>query len=207
MVPTTYTTAIPQRTTFVNLWLRAGVASVKFVLFSALVTFAMSRIVLPPSISASTHYHAMVKEEFKKKREKRNLMQKVTPFLWFDDEAEEAAKFYTSIFKNSKIGRIARYGKEGFEVHHRQLGAVMTVEFEIDGQKFVALNGGPEFKFTEAVSFAVDCKTQAEVDMFWKKVTEGGGESVGGWLKDKYGLSSQITPTHLCEMLAANGLK
>ena len=147
-------------------------------------------------------YHAMMKEEFKKKREKRNLMQKVTPFLWFDDEAEEAAKFYTSIFKNSKIGKIARYGKEGFEVHGRQPGTVMTVEFEIDGQKFVALNGGPQFKFTEAVSFAVDCKTQEEVDMLWKKLTEGGEESVCGWLKDKYGLSWQITPTVLGEMLA-----
>jgi len=147
-------------------------------------------------------YHAMVKEEFKKKREKRNLMQKVTPFLWFDDEAEEAAKFYTSIFKNSRIGKITRYGKDGFEVHGRQPGTVMTVEFEIDGQKFVALNGGPQFKFTEAVSFAVDCKTQEEVDMLWKKLTEGGEESVCGWLKDKYGLSWQITPTVLGEMLA-----
>jgi predicted 3-demethylubiquinone-9 3-methyltransferase (glyoxalase superfamily) len=129
-------------------------------------------------------------------------MQKITPFLWFDDEAEEAAKFYTSTFKNSKIGKITRYGKEGYEVHGRQPGTVMTVEFEIDGQKFVALNAGPQFKFTEAVSFAVDCKTQEEVNMLWKRLTEGGEESVCGWLKDKYGLSWQITPTVLAEMLA-----
>ncbi len=129
-------------------------------------------------------------------------MQKITPFLWFDGKAEEAARFYTSIFKNSKIGKIARYGKEGFEVHKRQPGTVMTVEFEIDGQKFVALNGGPEFKFTEAVSFAVDCKTQREVDELWQKLAEGGEESVCGWLKDKFGLSWQITPTVLGEMLS-----
>jgi predicted 3-demethylubiquinone-9 3-methyltransferase (glyoxalase superfamily) len=129
-------------------------------------------------------------------------MPKITPFLWFDGKAEEATKFYTSIFKNSKIGKITRYGKEGYEVHGRPAGTVMTVEFEIDGQKFVALNGGPEFKFTEAVSFAVDCKSQEEVDMFWDKLTEGGEESVRGWLKDKYGLSWQITPTVLGEMLS-----
>ena len=129
-------------------------------------------------------------------------MQKITPFLWFDGKAEEAAKFYTSIFKNSKIGKIARYGKEGYEVHGKVAGTVMTVEFEIEGQKLVALNGGPEFKFTEAVSFAVDCKTQKEVDEYWQKLTEGGEESVCGWLKDKYGLSWQITPTVLGEMLA-----
>lgn len=129
-------------------------------------------------------------------------MQKITPFLWFDGKAEEAAKFYASIFKNSNIGKITRYGKEGYEVHRRPAGTVMTVEFQIDGQKFVALNGGPEFKFTEAVSFAVGCKSQEEVDMFWKKLGEGGQESVCGWLKDRYGLSWQITPTILSEMLA-----
>ncbi len=128
-------------------------------------------------------------------------MQKITPFLWFDGKAEEAAKFYASIFKNSNIGKITRYGKEGYEVHRRPAGTVMTVEFQIDGQKFVALNGGPEFKFTEAVSFAVGCKSQEEVDMFWEKLGEGGEESVCGWLKDRYGLSWQITPTILGEML------
>ncbi len=130
-----------------------------------------------------------------------SLMQKITPFLWFDDEAEEAAKFYMSIFKNSKIGKITRYGKEGYEVHGRPAGTVMTVEFQIDGQKFVALNGGPQFKFTEAVSFSVDCKTQKEVDEFWEKLTEGGEGGACGWLKDKFGLSWQINPTILGEML------
>lgn len=134
-------------------------------------------------------------------------MQKITPFLWFDGKAEEAAKFYTSVFKDSKIGKITRYGKEGFEVHRKPAGTVMTVEFEIDGQKFVALNAGPEFKFNEAVSFAVNCKTQKEVDELWQKLTEGGEESVCGWLKDKYGLSWQITPTVLGEMLADKDLR
>jgi len=128
-------------------------------------------------------------------------MQKISPFLWFDDNAEEAAKFYTSIFKNSKIGKISRYGKEGYEIHRRPAGTVMTVEFEIDGQKFIALNGGPQFKFTEAVSFSVDCKTQDEVDELWEKLTDGGEEAACGWLKDKYGLSWQINPTILGEML------
>jgi predicted 3-demethylubiquinone-9 3-methyltransferase (glyoxalase superfamily) len=129
-------------------------------------------------------------------------MPKITPFLWFDGNAEEAAKFYTSVFKNSKIEKTTRYGKEGYEVHGRPAGTVMTVEFQIDGQKFVALNGGPGFKFNEAVSFVVDCKSQEEVDIFWEKLTEGGEESMCGWLKDKYGLSWQITPTVLGEMLA-----
>ncbi len=128
-------------------------------------------------------------------------MQKVTPFLWFDDKAEEAAKFYTSIFKNSKIGKITRYGKEGCEIHGRAAGTVVTVEFQIDGQKFIALNGGPQFKFKEAVSFSVDCKTQEEVDEFWEKLTEGGEEGVCGCLKDKFGLSWQINPAILGEML------
>ena len=128
-------------------------------------------------------------------------MPKVTPFLWFNDQAEEAAKLYTSIFKNSKIGKITRYGKEGREVHGRQAGSVMTVEFELDGQKIIALNGGPQFKFTEAVSFSVDCKSQQEVDTYWAKLTEDGEESMCGWLKDKFGLSWQINPTVLGEML------
>jgi len=129
-------------------------------------------------------------------------MQKITPFLWFDDQAEEAAKFYTSVFKNSKIGKITRYGKEGYEVHGKKAGTAMTVEFEIDGQKIIALNGGPQFKFTEAISFSVDCKSQEEVDELWEKLTKGGEEGACGWLKDKYGLSWQINPTVLSEMLA-----
>src|SRR2546426_6207714 len=100
--------------------------------------------------------------------------QKVTPCLWFDTQAEEAAKFYASVFKNSKLGKISRYGKEGFEVHGKKAGTVMTVEFEIAGQKFLALNGGPHFRFNEAVSFQVHCETQAEIDYFWSKLAEGG---------------------------------
>ncbi len=122
-------------------------------------------------------------------------MQKITPCLWFDSQAEEAANFYTSIFKNSKIGSITRYGKEGYEIHGREPGTVLTVEFELEGQKFTALNGGPIFKFNEAISFVVNCKTQKEIDYYWEKLTaDGGQESVCGWLKDKYGLSWQIIP-------------
>jgi len=123
--------------------------------------------------------------------------------LWFDSQAEEAASFYTSVFKNSKIGRSTRYGKEGFEVHGQPEGKVLTVEFEIDGQAFTALNGGPAFKFNEAVSFQVHCETQAEVDYFWGKLSEGGDEKAQqcGWLKDKYGVSWQIVPTALMRML------
>jgi len=129
-------------------------------------------------------------------------MQKVTPFLWFDDEAEEAVKFYTAIFKNSKTGRILRYDKETAKASGRPTGSVLTIEFEIEGQKFVALNGGPQFKFSESVSFAVNCETQEEVDYFWQKLTaDGGEESQCGWLKDKFGLSWQITPTVLIDML------
>lgn len=124
-------------------------------------------------------------------------MPKITPFLWFDGQAEEAAKFYVSVFKNSKILRVTRYGDAG----PGPKGSVMTVEFELDGEEFTALNGGPEFKFTEAVSFTVHCKTQAEVDEFWNKLSAGGKEVECGWLKDKYGLSWQITPDILSEML------
>ena len=128
-------------------------------------------------------------------------MQKITPFLWFDDQAEEAVKFYTSIFKNSRIGKIARYGEEGEQIAGRPKGSVMTVEFQLDGQRFVALNGGPHFKFTEAISFVVNCKTQAEVDRFRRKLSAGGKEVQCGWLTDKYGLSWQIVPTVLGELL------
>jgi predicted 3-demethylubiquinone-9 3-methyltransferase (glyoxalase superfamily) len=126
---------------------------------------------------------------------------KIIPFLWFDNQAEEAAKFYVSIFKNSKMGKLSRYGKEGFEVHGRPAGSVMTAEFEIEGIKFVALNGGPHFKFTEAVSFQILCETQAEVDYFWSKLAAGGQEGQCGWLKDKFGLSWQVTPDALPQML------
>jgi predicted 3-demethylubiquinone-9 3-methyltransferase (glyoxalase superfamily) len=129
-------------------------------------------------------------------------MQKITPFLWFDNQAEEAAKFYTSAFKNSKIGRILHYDEASAKAAGRPAGSVLTVEFEIEGQKFTALNGGPQFKFNESVSFVVNCKTQEEVDYFWEKLTsDGGEESACGWLKDKFGLSWQITPTILIDML------
>jgi len=129
-------------------------------------------------------------------------MQKITPFLWFDDQAEEAVKFYTSIFKNSRVGKISRYGKAGEQASGRPAGSVMTVEFQLDGQEFVALNGGPHFKFTEAVSFVVNCRTQAELDRIWKKLSAGGKEVQCGWLKDKYGLSWQIVPAVLGELLS-----
>ena len=125
-------------------------------------------------------------------------MQKITPFLWYDDKAEEAANFYVSIFKNSKVLSVTRYEEAGAQASGRPKGSAMTVEFELEGQKFVGLNGGPHFKFTEAVSFLVNCETQEEVDYFWEKLTaDGGAESQCGWLKDKYGLSWQIVPTIL----------
>jgi len=128
-------------------------------------------------------------------------MQKITPFLWFDDKAEEAAKFYTSVFKDSKILSVARYDDAGAKASGRPKGSVMTAEFVIEGQRFVALNGGPVFKFTPAVSFAVDCKDQQEVDRLWSKLTEGGKEVQCGWLEDKYGVSWQIIPSVLSKML------
>ena len=125
-------------------------------------------------------------------------MQKIVPSLWFDTEAEEAAKFYTSIFRNSKIGSIARYGSAG----PRPKGMVMTVDFQLDGQDFNAINGGPDFKFTEATSLLVNCQNQAEVDDLWKKLGDGGEPGPCGWLKDKFGLSWQIVPVALGEMLS-----
>lgn len=124
-------------------------------------------------------------------------MQKITPFLWYDDKAEEAMNFYVSIFKNSKVLGATRYGEAG----PGPKGTVMAVEFQLEGQKFVAINGGPHFKFTEAISFVVNCETQEEVDYFWGKLSEGGAESQCGWLKDKYGLSWQVVPTISIEML------
>jgi len=127
--------------------------------------------------------------------------RKITPFLWFDTQAEEAAKFYTAIFDNSRIKRINRYGKAGHETHGKEAGSVMTVEFEIEGQPFVALNGGPHFKFSEAVSFQVTCETQGEIDYFWSRLSEGGEEGPCGWLKDRYGLSWQVVPAVLPQLL------
>jgi predicted 3-demethylubiquinone-9 3-methyltransferase (glyoxalase superfamily) len=124
-------------------------------------------------------------------------MQTITPFLWFDGQAEEAMNFYASIFKNSKIGKVSRYGDAG----PGPKGSVMTAEFELDGQKFMALNGGPLFKFNESISFSVNCDTQQEVDELWGRLLEGGTESQCGWLKDKFGLSWQIIPSALMQML------
>jgi predicted 3-demethylubiquinone-9 3-methyltransferase (glyoxalase superfamily) len=124
-------------------------------------------------------------------------MQRINPFLWFNDNAEEAMNFYASVFKNSKVLGVSRYGDAG----PGPKGTVMAVEFQLEGQKFVAINGGPQFKFTEAISFVVNCDSQEEVDYFWEKLSEGGSESQCGWLKDKYGLSWQIVPTISIEML------
>src|SRR5713226_9390457 len=128
-------------------------------------------------------------------------IQKITPFLWFDSQAEDAAKFYVSIFKGSKIRGVTRYDEEGAKAAGRPKGSVMTVAFELDGQEFVALNGGPMFKFTEAISFVVNCETQKEVDHFWEKLSAGGQEVQCGWLKDRFGVTWQVVPTVLSEML------
>ena len=130
-------------------------------------------------------------------------IQKITPFLWFDNQAEEAVSFYTSIFKNSKIVNITRYGEEGAKASGRPKGTVMTMAFQLDGQEFVALNGGPHSKFTEAISFVVNCKSQDEVDYYWEKLSRGGDTKAQqcGWLKDKYGVSWQIVPKVLGELL------
>jgi predicted 3-demethylubiquinone-9 3-methyltransferase (glyoxalase superfamily) len=130
-------------------------------------------------------------------------MPKITPFLWFDTQAEEAAKFYTSIFKNSEIVSVARYGEAG----PGPKGSVMTVAFKLDGQDFVALNGGPQFQFTLAISFVVNCKTQEEVDYFWRRLSEGGKTDRCGWLKDKFGLSWQVVPTIMGELLQDKNAK
>jgi predicted 3-demethylubiquinone-9 3-methyltransferase (glyoxalase superfamily) len=129
--------------------------------------------------------------------------QPIAPCLWFDKQAEEAARFYTGIFKNSKLGKISRYGEAGREVHGQAPGTVMTVEFELNGQPFTALNGGPQFKFSEAISFQIMCETQEEIDYYWDRLAQGGDPSaqVCGWVKDKYGLSWQVTPSVLAEMM------
>ena len=131
------------------------------------------------------------------------VVQRITPCLWFDDQAEEAARFYTGIFRNSKIVTITRYSDAGQEIHGKPAGAVMVVAFELDGQTFTALNGGPIFKFTEAISFQIHCDTQEEVDYYWGKLSQGGDpkDQVCGWLKDQYGASWQVVPTVLPELL------
>jgi predicted 3-demethylubiquinone-9 3-methyltransferase (glyoxalase superfamily) len=128
-------------------------------------------------------------------------MQRITPFLWFDNQAEEAVNFYTSVFKNSKILSVTRYGEAGAKAAGRPKGSVMTVVFELGGQEFIALNGGPVFTFSPAISFVVNCETQEEVDELWEKLSEGGEKEQCGWLKDKYGVSWQIVPTVLGEMM------
>jgi predicted 3-demethylubiquinone-9 3-methyltransferase (glyoxalase superfamily) len=128
--------------------------------------------------------------------------QKMSICLWFDDQAEEAAIFYTSIFKHSAIGKISRYGKEGFEIHKRPEGSAMVVTFRLNDMEFIALNGGPLFRFNEAISIVVNCETQDEIDHFWDRLTEGGKESQCGWLKDKYGVSWQIVPTILGKLMS-----
>src|SRR5687767_9863337 len=137
------------------------------------------------------------------RRDAMPVSQRITPCLWFDDQAEEAAAFYTSIFRNSKIVKVTRYGEAGREIHGRRAGTVMTVEFELDGQSFTALNGGPIFKFNEAISLQVICETQEELDYYWEKLSEGGDKTAQqcGWLKDKYGLSWQVVPRVLIEMI------
>ena len=131
-----------------------------------------------------------------------SLTQKVTPCLWFDTQAEEAANFYTSVFANSRIKQISRYGNAGQDVHGKQAGSVMMVAFELEGQTFTALNGGPQFKFSEAISFQVMCDSQDEIDHFWEKLSDGGQEGPCGWLKDKYGLSWQVVPSALPQLIS-----
>ena len=130
--------------------------------------------------------------------------RRIAPCLWFDGRAEEAASFYTAIFPNSKVGRVSRYGEAGHEVHGRKPGSVMTVAFELDGQPFTALNGGPQFRFNEAISFQIDCESQSEVDAYWEKLSKGGDPKAQqcGWLKDKFGVSWQVVPRVLIELMA-----
>ena len=138
------------------------------------------------------------------KQKRARKSQPITPFLWFDGTAEKAAKQYVSIFKGSRILHVARYGKAGAEVSGRKAGSVMTVVFELNGQRFIALNGGPIYKFTEAVSFVVSCSTQAEVDHYWKRLTAGGEPGCCGWLKDRYGVSWQVVPDCLGSLIGGD---
>jgi predicted 3-demethylubiquinone-9 3-methyltransferase (glyoxalase superfamily) len=131
-----------------------------------------------------------------------SLQQKISPCLWFDTQAEDAVNFYVSVFKNGRIKQVSRYGKAGREVHGKEPGSVMVVAFEIEGLTFTALNGGPQFKFDEAVSFQISCDSQDEIDHFWSKLSEGGKEGPCGWLKDKFGLSWQVVPSELPQLLS-----
>lgn len=133
-------------------------------------------------------------------------LQKIIPNLWFNNEAEQAVNFYTSVLRNSGIGKISRYGKEGFEIHGMPEGTVMTIEFHLEGQRFLALNGGPHFTFNEAVSFVINCDKQEEIDYYWNKLSEGGDpkSQVCGWLKDKFGLSWQVVPSILPDLMNDN---
>jgi len=130
------------------------------------------------------------------------MKNQIIPCLWFDNQAEEAVHFYTSLFKNSNIEQVSRYGKVGFEVHGQKEGTVMTIQFQMNGQRFTALNGGPYFKFSEAISLQVFCDTQEEIDYYWDKLTDGGAEGQCGWLTDKYGLSWQVVPSILGDLMA-----
>jgi|SRR5579859_36110 len=136
-------------------------------------------------------------------------LQRIVPFLWFDSQAEEAANYYCGIFKNSRVTQVTRYGSAGFEVHHRPAGSVMSVSFELDGEKFAALNGGPLFKFNESVSFMVQCADQAEIDYYWDRLTAGGDPKAQqcGWLKDKFGLSWQVVPQSMPDLSSPSGQK
>jgi predicted 3-demethylubiquinone-9 3-methyltransferase (glyoxalase superfamily) len=131
---------------------------------------------------------------------------KISNCLWFDNQAEQAAAYYTSIFKHSKLGKTARYGKEGHDIHKKPAGSVMTAEFWIEGQRFIALNGGPEFKFNESVSFVINCETQKEIDEYWEKLAQGGDKKSQqcGWVKDKFGLSWQVVPTILSDLFTSD---
>lgn len=140
-------------------------------------------------------------DDKKHKKNMAKIKQRITNCLWFDSEAEEAANFYTSIFKNSAIGKITRYGKEGFQFHGKPEGTVMTMTFQLDGQEFLALNGGPVFKFNESFSMIVNCEDQDEIDHYWNSLKKGGEEGPCGWLKDKFGVSWQVVPVELAEML------
>jgi len=138
--------------------------------------------------------------------EKKIVASKITPNLWFDKNAEQAVNFYAFVFKNSKIGRASYYGKDGVEVHGMPAGTVLTLEFELDGQSFLALNGGPHFKFNEAVSFIVYCDTQEEIDYYWEKLSQGGDEKshICGWLKDQFGLSWQVVPRIMGDLMSGD---
>ena len=156
-----------------------------------------------PTEPAADSLRVIADSPFTARRNQWPRLQRIAPCLWFADEAEEAAKFYTGIFRNSRILTTTRYGKAGFEAHHRPDGSVMTVEFELDGQTFTALNGGPVFKFNEAISLQIFCDTQDEIDHYWEKLSAGGDPKAQqcGWLKDRYGVSWQVVPRGMAEML------